>query len=58
MQSPVIPVPKGFSFATAAAGFKYTTGRDDLTLIVSDGPAAAAGVFTQNLFQAAPVTVA
>ena len=58
MPSSVIPVPKGFSFATAAAGFKYTTGRDDLALIVSDGPAAAAGVFTQNLFQAAPVTVA
>jgi glutamate N-acetyltransferase/amino-acid N-acetyltransferase len=57
MQSPAIPVPKGFSFATAAAAFKYTTGRDDLTLIVSDGPAAAAGVFTKNLFQAAPVTV-
>ncbi|MHC1791667.1 bifunctional glutamate N-acetyltransferase/amino-acid acetyltransferase ArgJ [Solidesulfovibrio sp.] len=58
MSSSVIPVPKGFSFATAAAGFKYTTGRDDVALIVSDGPAAAAGVFTRNLFQAAPVTVA
>ncbi|BAH77427.1 bifunctional glutamate N-acetyltransferase/amino-acid acetyltransferase ArgJ [Solidesulfovibrio magneticus] len=58
MPSPVIPVPKGFSFATASAAFKYTTGRDDLALIVSDSPAAAAGVFTQNLFQAAPVTVA
>lgn len=58
MPSPVIPVPKGFSFATASAAFKYTTGRDDLALIVSDTPAAAAGVFTQNLFQAAPVTVA
>ena len=58
MPSPVIPVPKGFSFATASAAFKYTTGRDDLALIVSDSPAAAAGVFTQNLFQAAPVPVA
>lgn len=58
MSSPVIPVPKGFSFATASAAFKYTTGRDDLALIVSESPAAAAGVFTQNLFQAAPVTVA
>ena len=58
MPSPVIPVPKGFSFATASAAFKYTTGRDDLALIVSESPAAAAGVFTQNLFQAAPVTVA
>ncbi|WP_428565729.1 MAG: bifunctional glutamate N-acetyltransferase/amino-acid acetyltransferase ArgJ [Solidesulfovibrio sp. DCME] len=58
MTSPVIPLPKGFSFATAAAGFKYTTGRDDLALIASDVPAVAAGVFTKNLFQAAPVLVA
>lgn len=57
MTAPVIPLPKGFSFAAAAAGFKYT-GRDDLGLIVSDAPAAAAGVFTKNLFQAAPVLVA
>jgi len=58
MTSPVIPLPKGFSFATAAAGFKYATGRDDLALIASQPPAVAAGVFTKNLFQAAPVTVA
>lgn len=56
MTASVIPLPKGFRFATAAAGFKYT-GRDDLALIVSDTPAAAAGVFTKNLFQAAPVLV-
>lgn len=47
-------IPKGFHFATAAAGFKKA-GRDDLALIASDRPAAAAGVFTKNLFQAAPV---
>ncbi|EHJ47764.1 arginine biosynthesis bifunctional protein ArgJ [Solidesulfovibrio carbinoliphilus subsp. oakridgensis] len=57
MTSPVIPLPKGFSFATAAAGFKHP-GRDDLALVVSDVPAVAAGVFTKNLFQAAPVLVA
>ena len=57
MSSPVIPLPKGFAFATAAAGFKRAD-RDDLALIVSEVPAAAAGVFTQNLFQAAPVLVA
>ncbi len=57
MTSPVIPLPKGFSFASAAAGFKHP-GRDDLALIVSDTEAAAAGVFTKNLFQAAPVLVA
>lgn len=52
-----VPVPKGFSFATHDAGFRYQ-GRDDLALIVSDRPAAGAGVFTKNLFQAAPVVVA
>uniref|UniRef100_I2Q474 Arginine biosynthesis bifunctional protein ArgJ n=1 Tax=Desulfovibrio sp. U5L TaxID=596152 RepID=I2Q474_9BACT len=57
MTSPVIPLPKGFSFATAAAGFKHPD-RDDLALVVSDVPAVAAGVFTKNLFQAAPVLVA
>ena len=57
MPSPVIPLPKGFSFATAPAGFKHAD-RDDLALIASDGPAVGAGVFTQNLFQAAPVLVA
>jgi len=57
MSAEIIPVPKGFSFAVAKAGFKYQ-GRDDLALIVSDRPAAAAGVFTRNLFQAAPVIVA
>ena len=56
MSSSVIPLPKGFSFATAAAGFKYT-GRDDLALCVSETTAVAAGVFTKNLFQAAPVLV-
>ena len=53
----ILPVPRGFSFATHASGMRYR-GRDDLTLIVSDRPAAGAGVFTRNLFQAAPVLVA
>jgi glutamate N-acetyltransferase/amino-acid N-acetyltransferase len=57
MSASVVPLPKGFSFATAAAGFKHA-GRDDLALIVSDTRATAAGVFTKNLFQAAPVLVA
>ena len=50
----MLPVPKGFSFAAAQAGFK-TEGRLDLGLILSDTPATAAGVFTTNRFQAAPV---
>jgi len=53
----IVPVPKGFSFATHDAGFRYK-GRDDVTLMVSDRPAVGAGVFTKNLFQAAPVLVA
>ncbi len=49
--------PRGFRLATAEAGFKHKN-RPDLGLIVSDVPAAGAGLFTTNLFQAAPVTVA
>jgi len=49
-------VPKGYRFAVAAAGFKRPD-RNDLGLIVSEGAASAAGVFTQNRFQAAPVLV-
>lgn len=46
--------PLGFSFAGVAAGIKKT-GALDLALIVSDRPCAAAAVFTQNKFSAAPV---
>lgn len=49
--------PKGFRFATVTAGFRKEA-RPDLALIVSDTPAVAAGVFTTNRFQAAPVLVA
>jgi glutamate N-acetyltransferase/amino-acid N-acetyltransferase len=49
-------IPKGFRFAVAAAGFKRPD-RNDLGLIVSEGICAAAGVFTKNRFQAAPVLV-
>jgi glutamate N-acetyltransferase/amino-acid N-acetyltransferase len=50
-------IPSGFRFSTAQCGFKRP-GRSDLALVVSDTPAVAAGVFTTNLFQAAPVLVA
>jgi len=51
---------KGFSSASAACGIKRTppkngVRRDDLCLVVSETPAAAAGVFTTNLVKAAPV---
>ncbi|QGY39955.1 bifunctional glutamate N-acetyltransferase/amino-acid acetyltransferase ArgJ [Pseudodesulfovibrio cashew] len=47
-------IPKGYRFAAARAAFKYE-GKLDLGAIVSDTPAVAAGVFTTNKFQAAPV---
>lgn len=52
----MIPVPKGYNFSAVAAGFKYKD-RNDLALICSEVPATAAGVFTTNKFQAAPILV-
>ena len=49
-------LPKGFRAGAVAANFKKA-GRDDLGLIVSNTPAVLAGMFTQNLFKAAPVLV-
>ncbi len=45
----------GFRAATLLAGIKPSRKRDDMTLIVSDVPATAAGVFTSNRVVAAPV---
>ena len=50
-------LPLGFDLAAVRAGFKYKD-RPDLALIFSRTPARAAGVFTTNAFQAAPVLVA
>ena len=49
-------LPKGYRIGAAAAGFRRP-GRDDLGLLVSEFPAAVAGVFTTNEFKAAPVLV-
>lgn len=49
-------LPKGFRIGTAAAAFRRPD-RDDLGLILSDGDAVTAGVFTTNAFKAAPVQV-
>ncbi|KAF2756122.1 Arginine biosynthesis bifunctional protein ArgJ beta chain [Pseudovirgaria hyperparasitica] len=50
--------PKGFLCASAHVGVKASNTRfDDLALIASETPCSAAAVFTQNRFQAAPVTV-
>ena len=46
-------IPKGFRFGGVAAGLKPS--RRDVALVVSDHPAAAAGVFTINKAPAAPV---
>jgi glutamate N-acetyltransferase / amino-acid N-acetyltransferase len=48
-------MPRGFSFAAASAGVKKSG--LDFALMVSDRPATAAGVFTTNRVQAAPVQV-
>ncbi|MFB3776524.1 MAG: bifunctional glutamate N-acetyltransferase/amino-acid acetyltransferase ArgJ [Bryobacteraceae bacterium] len=47
-------LPLGFRFASTYAGIRKDK-RDDLALIVSDRAASAAGLFTTNLVQAAPV---
>ncbi|MDR1685013.1 MAG: bifunctional glutamate N-acetyltransferase/amino-acid acetyltransferase ArgJ [Desulfovibrio sp.] len=47
-------LPAGFRLGVAEAAFKKP-GRNDLALLLSDRPAAAAGLFTTNKFQAAPV---
>ncbi len=46
-------IPRGFRFGGVASGLKPS--RRDLALVVSDHPAAAAGVFTRNRAAAAPV---
>jgi glutamate N-acetyltransferase/amino-acid N-acetyltransferase len=48
-------LPLGFAFAGVHAGIKRTPGKLDLSLIVCPEGATAAGVYTQNLFFAAPV---
>jgi len=50
-----VTAPLGFRAAAGAAGIK--PGRPDLALVVADELANAAGVFTTNLAQAAPVIV-
>jgi len=49
-----VNLPLGFRYSALYAGIRKAQ-KDDLSLIVSDIPAAAAGVFTQNKAMAAPV---
>jgi acetylglutamate kinase len=48
-----LKIPKGFRFGGVACGLKPS--RRDLALVVSDHPAAAAGLFTKNRAAAAPI---
>ncbi len=50
-----VTAPRGFTAAGVAAGIK--NGKKDVALVVSDRPAAAAGVFTTNRVKAFPVLV-
>lgn len=49
-------LPKGYRYAGVQSGLKKS-GAMDMSLIVSEVPAVAAGVYTQNLVVAAPVTL-
>lgn len=48
-------IPQGFQFGAVYSGVKRDASRNDLTLITSDTPCVAAGVYTQNRVCAAPV---
>lgn len=51
------PLPRGFRFAGVVSKLRSEPDRRDLAVVITDGPAAAAGVFTQNRVCAAPVQV-
>jgi glutamate N-acetyltransferase/amino-acid N-acetyltransferase len=48
-------LPRGYRFAGLHCGIRSEPERRDLALAISDTPASAAGVFTQNRVVAAPV---
>ncbi len=50
-------IARGYRFAGVHSGLRPDPNRLDLALVVSDFPAAAVGVFTQNRVVAAPVKV-
>lgn len=50
-------LPRGFRYAGVHCGLRPDPNRLDLALLVSDRPASAAGVFTQNRVCAAPVQI-
>ncbi len=52
-----VTAPQGFTAAGVHCGIRKNRQKRDLGLIVSDRPAAAAAVYTQNLVKGAPLTV-
>ena len=52
-----VTAPEGFTAAGLHCGIKAKPGALDLCVLAAQAPAAAAGLFTTNLAQAAPVTV-
>jgi glutamate N-acetyltransferase/amino-acid N-acetyltransferase len=52
-----VTFPHGFRAAGIRAGLK-PSGNPDLALLVADGPASGAGLFTTNVFPAWPVLIA
>jgi glutamate N-acetyltransferase / amino-acid N-acetyltransferase len=52
-----VVAPEGFRSAAVHCGIKAKTGALDLLVLAADHAAAAAGLFTTNLVQAAPVAV-
>jgi glutamate N-acetyltransferase/amino-acid N-acetyltransferase len=50
-------LPRGFRYAGVVSGLRSEPNRRDVAVILTDGPASAAGVFTQNRVCAAPVQV-
>ena len=52
-----ITIPKGFQMAGVHCRIKSNPQNQDLTLIMSEEPATAAGVYTTNIVQGAPVAI-
>jgi glutamate N-acetyltransferase/amino-acid N-acetyltransferase len=50
-------LPRGYRYAGIHCGIRSEPNRRDLALVISDIPASAAGVFTQNRVVAAPVRI-
>ncbi len=55
LRLPIPAIPRGFRMAGVRAGIKRDATREDVSLVTSDLPATAAGVYTTNLVFAAPV---